>query len=480
MKQRLLLALLMLLTSAGFMKVDGQTIVLPKSETGEKVTLTFTGKFSASSYPIVYGTAKNEVKIVGTPGTTTVYELVSSVKQDTTYVLNNAYRAEWGEIEVTLDGKVSQFIASTGSENIAPHFSSLVFTNNDTLQTLNLAQASKIKTLNVSGNDELTTIAHLNALTELVTLNISYCGFTSLNLKNLNALEYLNVSNNKIESIGDIPASIKSLDISNNGYAASGANGVWDLSTRKNLAELKIDGNKLKIVKVTDDLLNSPAFEKGIQDFTTTALFSGIKANDNLDITNSISNLNIAPDAFASAESWMKYNDQTQKYDIDASNEANTIIPKNLVVYRFFDKNKNNVYVDGKYECVLVSEKGFRYRVHFTVEPAEVKLTRAELPNEAVIKVFNESNKEVFGTYGSDGNSVGVKQGENYKIDIDFTNASGYELSKFVLKGLEVIDGDLTRRPINPSLIVNLCFSLLLSILQFSFAPLCTTNFFLF
>ena len=33
---------------------------------------------------------------------------------------------------------------------------------------------------------------------------------------------------------------------------------------------------------------------------------------------------------------------------------------------------------------------------------------------------------------------------------------------------------------LNPSLIVNLCFSLLLSILQFSFAPLCTTNFFLF
>ena len=64
MKQRLLLALLMLLTSAGFMKVEGQTIVLPKSETDEKVTLTFTGNFSASSYPIVYGTAKtsgNEV-----------------------------------------------------------------------------------------------------------------------------------------------------------------------------------------------------------------------------------------------------------------------------------------------------------------------------------------------------------------------------------------------------------------------------------
>lgn len=449
MKQRLLLALLMLLTSAGFMKVDGQTIVLPKSETGEKVTLTFTGKFSPSSYPIVYGTAKNEVKFVGTPGTTTVYELVSSVKQDTTYVLNNAYLAEWGEIEVTLDGKVSQFIASTGSEKIAPHFSSLVFANNDTLQVLNIAQASKIKTLEVPGNDELTTIYNLANLKDLETFNISNCGFTSLNLNGLVALKYLNVSNNKIESIGGIPDSIESLDISYNGYAASGAKGVWDLSTYENLKKLNIDGNKLKVVKVTDELLNSSDFNKGIQDFTAVDLSEDkqLPANKDLNLDEDVYDKLVTGSTevtIKSAESWKKLNDKTNAYE-DTFDPQKTV-PGNGILYRFFDSNK--VYVHGKYECVLVSADGFKYRVRFTVKPAEVKLTRAELPNEAVIKVFNESNEEVFATYGSDGNSVGVKQGENYKIDIDFANASGYELSTFALKGLEVIDGDLTKRPI--------------------------------
>lgn len=112
------------------MKVDGQTIVLPKSDTGEKVTLTFTGQFSATAYPVVYGNVNapgNVVKIDGTPGATAVYELVSSVKQDTTYVLNNAYLADWGEIGVTLDGKVLKFETSGNSNVISPKFSSLEF-----------------------------------------------------------------------------------------------------------------------------------------------------------------------------------------------------------------------------------------------------------------------------------------------------------------------------------------------------------------
>ena len=224
---------------------------------------------------------------------------------------------------------------------------------------------------------------------------------------------------------------------------------TWDLTAYTKLAKLDIDGNKLKIVKVTDELLKSDDFKKGIQDFTTTALISGQKANANLDITNCISNLNIAPDAFASAESWMKYNDQTQKYDIDASNEANTIIPENSVVYRFFDKNKDNVYVDGEYECVLVSENGFKYRVHFTVEPAVVELTRSDLPNGAKIVAYNDASEEVFAKYGSNSNIVmGVTQGKNYVIKVDFSQAGGYELSKFILKGLDVIDGDLTTNSI--------------------------------
>ena len=57
MKQRLLLALLMLFSSVGFMKVDAQiSITLPQTKTAEDVTITFTsstGKFSTTSYPVI-------------------------------------------------------------------------------------------------------------------------------------------------------------------------------------------------------------------------------------------------------------------------------------------------------------------------------------------------------------------------------------------------------------------------------------------
>ena len=45
MKQRLLLALLMLFSSVGFMKVDAQiSITLPQTKTAEDVTITFKGR----------------------------------------------------------------------------------------------------------------------------------------------------------------------------------------------------------------------------------------------------------------------------------------------------------------------------------------------------------------------------------------------------------------------------------------------------
>lgn len=438
MKQRLLLALLMLLTSAGFMKVDGQTIVLPKSDTGEKVTLTFTGEFSATAYPVVYGNVNapgNEVKIVGTPGATAVYELVSSVKQDTTYVLNNAYLADWGEIGVTLDGKVLKFETSGNSNVISPKFSSLEFLNNDTLISLNLEQASGLKKLDISGNDDLTSITNLGEAVNLESLKASGCGFTSLDLTtNLSKLETLDLSGNQIISLGNLPKSIKSLDISNNGYA--GEKGVWDLSTYTNLKKLNIEGNKLNTVKVSDDLLKSPDFIKGIQDFTDIKdLFSNKKANENTDIATASTKINIGTDKFVSAESWKKFNDKTQKYDIDATSEAHTIIPDNNVVYRFFDAN--NVYVDGDYECVLVSENGFRYRVQFTVKPAVVALTRAELdPKEIKIKAENSAHVDIFADYG---NSVQINQGEVLKISV-LLEGSNYELETFELKGLELMD----------------------------------------
>lgn len=450
MKQRLLLALLMLLTSAGFMKVDGQTIVLPKSETGEKVTLTFTGKFSATSYPVVYGfkdgTTQVQLQPTGTPGNTAVYSLASSANADTTYIFNNDYASAWEEVGVTLDGKVKSFYMAN-SATFAPEITSLCFTNNTVLNYLNLEEASGLTSLNVSGNKELTEIVNLGKAVNLATLNAASCGFSTIDVQGVTELSSVNLSDNKITAIYNLIDSkdnLTELYVANNDLSST-----WDLTAYTKLVKLNIDGNKLKVVKVTDELLNSSDFNKGIQDFTAVDLSEDkqLPANKDLNLDEDVYDKLVTGSTevtIKSAESWKKLNDKTNAYE-DTSDPQKTV-PGNGILYRFFDSNK--VYVHGKYECVLVSADGFKYRVRFAVKPAEVKLTRAELPNEAVIKVFNESNEEVFATYGSDGNSVGVKQGENYKIDIDFANASGYELSTFALKGLEVIDGDLTKRPI--------------------------------
>ena len=435
------------------MKVDGQTIVLPKSDTDEEVRLTFTGKFSATSYPVVYGTKEaSQVRVEPTEVSSSeaVYSLASSANADTTYIFNNDYASAWGEVGVTLDGKVLKFETSEKSNVISPKFSSLEFLNNDTLVSLNLEQASGLKKLDISGNDDLTSITNLDGAINLETLYASGCGFTSLDLTtNLSKLKTLDLSDNKITSLGNLPTSIKSLDISNNGYAA--ASGVWDLSTYGNLTKLNIAGNKLKIVKVTDKLLNSPDFNKGIQDFTAVDLSEDdqLPANKDLNLDEDVYDKLVTSSTevtIKSAESWKKLNDKTNAYE-DTSDPQKTVAG-NDILYRFFDSNK--VYVHGKYECVLVSENGFKYRVRFTVKPANVSITRKALANNAIIKAYTDAGVEIFGVYDTDGDNVvpNVDQGLNLKIDIDFSNASGYELSTFALKGLEVIDGDLTKRPI--------------------------------
>ena len=81
MKQRLLLALLMLLTSAGFMKVEGEIqIKLPQtSEKSENVTITFTSDQAAAfstvnpSYPVITDyTGDDYLKVTATTATYTI------------------------------------------------------------------------------------------------------------------------------------------------------------------------------------------------------------------------------------------------------------------------------------------------------------------------------------------------------------------------------------------------------------------------
>lgn len=449
MKQRLLLALLMLLTSAGFMKVDGQTIVLAQTDQEETVTVTFTSSEKTfvgdnvtgktASYPKI----GSDVPVVSPDGSTASYTFKTKTDGSTTLLINNAVpTTSWGGISLTIEGKVNQFI--TTKENL-PFVETITYLKilSTELTDLNLAYASKLLELNVSGCTKLATINNIASASQLATLNASGCGFVKLmDISSLAGLKVLNLSYNQLEGfIGSFPTSLETVDLSGNKLNIT--ENPWNLTSLVNLTSLSLDGNTIRDVSVVDKC----SVDFGTQDFTGYSLTDGaLWANKDLDLnTDLCGHLVTGKVTIVKAESWKKLNDKTGQYDIDATAEAHTVIPDNKVVYRFYDAQ--NVYVDGDYECVLVSDKDYKYRVHFTVDPAKVTLTKAELLNGAVIKVFNNSDSEI--EFQGANTVSGLKQGENYKIDIDFTNAPGYELSTFDIKGLKLIDGSvLTKRPI--------------------------------
>lgn len=166
MKQRLLLALLMLFSSVGFMKAqasDPITIGVPKDA---KVTITLTSRsftFTSESYPQLYSGSdvvtpeggvdklnSKTVKWILEPEATTNYELSTATNDDS-----------WGNLSLSLDGKVTSFVVSGAATNkFQELITSLSFTNNGVLEQLVLAQGRahettglpNLKELSCSGN----------------------------------------------------------------------------------------------------------------------------------------------------------------------------------------------------------------------------------------------------------------------------------------------------------------------------------------
>lgn len=166
MKQRLLLALLMLFSSVGFMKAqasDPITIGVPKDA---KVTITLTSRsftFTSESYPQLYSGSdvvtpeggvdklnSKTVKWILEPEATTNYELSTATNDDS-----------WGNLSLSLDGKVTSFVVSGAATNkFQELITSLSFTNNGELKELVLAKDQahettglpNLKELSCSGN----------------------------------------------------------------------------------------------------------------------------------------------------------------------------------------------------------------------------------------------------------------------------------------------------------------------------------------
>lgn len=166
MKQRLLLALLMLLTSAGFLKAQGADpikITVPKDA---KVTITLTSSsftFTSASYPQLFEASavvapdggvdklnSKTVKWILEPKATTTYELSTATNE-----------SNWDNLSLSLDGKVTSFVVTGPATNkFQKLITSLSFTNNGELSNLILqaraayttAGLSNLSILSCSGN----------------------------------------------------------------------------------------------------------------------------------------------------------------------------------------------------------------------------------------------------------------------------------------------------------------------------------------
>lgn len=377
MKQRLLLALLMLLTSAGFMKAD-VTFTVPKGETA-----TVTVKVSTGN-TIVLEVGSVSKQLTGTASYTIDKDDEAS---QTVKIKNN------GLLELTITGKADDLQISDAD-----------------LESL------------TASNVGLTTLTG-STLTNLKTLNLSNNNLTSIDVSKAYVLETLNVADNKIVNLGILPSTLLDLNIANNGFSISDV--TWDLTTAlPKLTKLNIGGNKLVDVKVPTTCTN---FTKGIQDFTHQSQYqpngSYVKANENLDITKMAENYGLSLN-ISSATDWKKkVNSEYQE-----TTEAQTIGTGNSIIYRFFDANK--VYTKGDYECVLVrKDNGFQYRVRLTVDPAEFTTKWEAVPN-ATLTVKKGNSDVATGTKVTQGDvlSIGVTPEEGYSF-VKFKDAKNLELA---------------------------------------------------
>lgn len=390
MKQRLLLALLMLLTSAGFMKAN-VTFTVPKGETATVTVNVSTGN------TIVLEVGSVSKQLTGTASYTIDKDDEAS---QTVKIKNN------GLLELTITGKADNLQIS-----------------DEDLVSL------------TASNVGLTTLTG-STLTKLRTLNLSNNNLTSIDVSKAYVLETLNVADNKIVNLGILPSTLLDLNIANNGFSISGV--TWDLTTAlPKLTKLNISGNKLVDVKVPATCADAN-FTKGIQDFTHQSEYkpngSYVKANENLDITDMGEKYGLSKNITSATDWKKKVNSEYQ-----ATTEAQTIGTGNSIIYRFFDANK--VYTKGDYECVLVrKDNGFQYRVRLTVDPAVFTMKWDAVPN-ADLAVTKSDNNPV-------NNGETVTQGDILSIGI--TAKDGYSFVKFKdAKNLELANNSSwTKNPV--------------------------------
>lgn len=430
MKQRLLLALLMLFSSVGFMKAQTKTIDIAVPKGNETVTVTLTSdksSFNKDDYP----TYVSNDAVTHKFGTKSVIYTIKQNKDKPVEFKINTGANDWGKITLNLKGKVTSFYMPSTPGALCDKITTLVFTDNTELTSLNLEGGKNLETLNVSGNSKLTSILNWDNLVALKSFDASSCGYTAIDLTKQTKLETLLISKNKLTTISNLPASLKTLDITENGYA--GASGTWNLSTLTNLTTLKMDGNKLAVVS---GLPEKCAVDWGTQDLTASASYV-IRANDKMSVSYYAENtLGLPKGSYTfsnSAADW-KVKDDHGNYGPVSTVPARKLDDDNTDSYKFYDATTKS-YISGDYEAVIIDAKDRRFKVRFTVTPAKFNL-KVVNPVKGILKGVCSSNGRTFewsSAKGTTDAAVEVFQGDVWEIS--YEPEAGYEFDGFAANG---------------------------------------------
>lgn len=436
MKQRLLLALLMLFSSVGFMKAQTKTIDIAVPKGNETVTVTLTSdksSFNKDDYP----TYVSNDAVTHKFGTKSVIYTIKQNKDKPVEFKINTGANDWGKITLNLKGKVTSFYMPSTPGVLCDKITTLVFTDNTELTSLNLEGGKNLETLNVSGNSKLTSILNWDNLVALKSFDASSCGYTAIDLTKQTKLETLLISKNKLTTISNLPASLKTLDITENGYA--GASGRWNLSTLTNLTTLKMDGNKLAVVS---GLPEKCVVAWGTQDLTAVAPYS-ICANTKMSVSYyAESTLGLPKGSYTfsnSATDW-KVKDDHGNYATVSTVPARKLDDDNTDSYKFYDATTKS-YISGDYEAVIIDAKDRRFKVRFTITPAKFNL-KVVHPVKGTLRGVCSSRGGTFELTSTSSTDAAVEVYQGDVWEISYEPVAGYEFGGFTAnKALDLSTG---------------------------------------
>ncbi len=375
MKQRLLLVLLALFTSIGWMKA---TITVTVSQ-GSKGTLSWTKSTNAGAIPVTLSVDGEDVTVSGT-----------SISVEN-YVKDKS-------AQFVLDGSVSRF--NVNGAKVEGNFS---VAGHTTLTSLIIkgANGSKLTSVNLDNTNKA----------QLGTLTINNCGLESLP-------NYL--SANLVDGA--------TVDLQNNELSD-----VRTLNVSKELT-YKFGGNKIKEWPSLDSANENLIIEYGSQ---SAALIERTASAANAwfdiwngDATGSNSGLKgaykmIDSDVSKVSFSWKDTNDRNVTVKAHDTNKGE---------FQFY--NTSNGYFDGVYKCTIApansSVKAPTYVVTVTVKPAVFTLTYNVDPNDGNVFKVGYVKKPSGAASTEIASGTKVKKGDQLVFTVVPDKNKGYAFSKFV------------------------------------------------